>query len=122
MKNRSQALGRRGEEQAAKYLQSNGYKILEQNYRTPYGEIDIIAKEENVIVFVEVKTRSSRAFGFPEESITQEKKAHLQNSALFYLQDIPMPDSDWRIDVISIRRSNANDTEIVHFENAITGT
>jgi putative endonuclease len=105
--------------------------VLERNVRTPYGEIDIIARQEfqnldsssgasQVIVFIEVKTRSTRAFGPPEGSITQRKQEHMLAAAQSYLQEHPELDGDWRIDVIAIARYRPErKVEIYHFENAV---
>jgi putative endonuclease len=113
-------LGRWGESQAAAYLAGKGYLILDSNARTDYGEIDLIASQDSVTVFVEVKTRSSTSFGLPEESITPRKQAHLLAAAQAYLQDHPELDADWRVDVISIlRKGKGGKPEIAHFENAI---
>jgi len=89
------------------------------NYHTPYGEIDIIGKKGDILLFCEVKTRTSQKFGFPEESITAKKKNALINSSLFYLQENDLLDSLWRIDVIAIFKEGHTD----HYdwiENAIT--
>jgi putative endonuclease len=118
-----QILGRWGENLAADYLQQRGYAILAQNVRTPYGELDLVARQETagsrVTVFVEVKTRRSDAFGLPETAITPQKQAHLLAAAQSFLQTHPELDGDWRIDVMAIRRTTARDVEIVHFENAV---
>ena len=121
MRNRKQALGRWGETQAIVFLSQKGYQIVEQNVRTPYGEIDIIVLKDDVLVFVEVKTRSTGLFGLPEASITWEKQEHMLNSAIAYLQEHPDWESDWRIDVIAIQRRKSGESQIIHFENAITG-
>jgi putative endonuclease len=127
-----QALGRWGERQAAAYLQAQGYAILAHNARTAYGEIDLVARLETdaqtsagkppapLVVFVEVKTRSSRAYGLPEEAITAQKQAHMLASAQAYLQEHPELVGDWRIDVIAVQRySGGQAPQITHFENAI---
>ena len=116
-----QALGRWGETLAADYLTQKGYAILERNFRTPYGEIDLIADEGNSLVFVEVKTRSTDAYGLPEAAITPQKRQHLIAAAQAYLQATSHPGVNWRIDVIAIRKlKSAVAPEIYHFENAIT--
>lgn len=118
---RRQNLGRWGEAQAAEYLVEKGYEILSQNFRTRYGEIDIVARIENQLVFVEVKTRSSTSLGAPEISVTVQKQQHLIASAQAYLQAKPDCQDDWRIDVIAIRRGGRDEgLEIVHFENALS--
>ncbi len=115
-----QTLGRWGESRAAEYLTRRGYTIIERNVRTRYGEIDIVARQAEVAVFVEVKTRSSTAYGYPEESITQKKRAHLIASAQAYLQTHPELETDWRIDVIAIHRPHSSRApQITHFENAV---
>jgi putative endonuclease len=90
------------------------------NYHTPYGEIDIIGKTQDQIVFCEVKTRTSRKFGYPEESITQKKKSALINSAMHYLQEHDQLNCVWRIDVISILKESC-EFRYEWIENAITG-
>ncbi len=113
-------LGSWGEAYAAQYLTEKGYSILERNARTSYGEIDLIAEHLGVIVFVEVKPRTSKRFGYPEESVTSSKQAHLLASAQAYLQSHPHLDGDWRIDVIAIERRAAKDQPVIaHFEKAV---
>jgi putative endonuclease len=127
-----QALGRWGEARAAEYLAARGYAILERNARTPYGEIDLVVRVEEdarasdppgptpITVFVEVKTRSSKTFGFPEESVTLRKQAHLLAAAQSYIQEHPELEGDWRIDVIAIQRDRSKARPVItHFENAI---
>lgn len=113
-------LGRWGEQLAEKFLQQQGYKILNRNFRTPYGEIDLIARKACVLVFVEVKTRSSNSFGNPEEAVTASKLTHIIESAESYLQEYPELEQDWQIDVIAIRKISGQHPEIVHFENVIS--
>ena len=115
-----QALGRWGEAIAAEFLENQGYFIIERNRRTPYGEIDLVAQDGAVLVFVEVKTRTSDAFGFPEESITSQKREHLISAAQAILQSMSNRPNLWRIDVIAIRKVKfAERPEIVHFKNAV---
>ncbi len=125
-----QKLGKWGEELAVEYLIERGYSIMGQNVRTPYGEIDVIAQQQEppcgesppraVVVFVEVKTRSSTAYGFPEEAVTREKRAHMLAAAQGYLQIHPELLDGWRIDVIAIQRSGSKSApEITHFENVL---
>jgi putative endonuclease len=118
--NEKQSLGRWGERLAADYLKKHGFTILEQNTRTPYGEIDLIACKAGVTVFIEVKTRKSTSFGQPEESVNQRKQLHLLNSAQHYIQEHPELEGAWRIDVIAIRRfRDGQSPQITHFENAV---
>jgi putative endonuclease len=115
-------LGRWGEQEAASYLTGQGYEILERNHRTPHGELDLIARlpAANTIVFVEVKTRSTRTFGYPEASVDAGKQAHLLNAAQYYIQQHPDLTCNWRIDVIAIQRARqGGPAQITHFENAL---
>jgi len=110
-------LGKWGEQQAASFLEGKGYQIIEQNVRTPYGEIDLIAKNSGALVFVEVKTRRSTAYGHPEEAVTDLKRSHMIDSAESYLQEHPDCDGDWQIDVIAVLAKSGSQLEIQHFEN-----
>jgi len=119
MTNARQKLGRWGEDLAARFLTERGYTILEQNARNPYGEIDLVAQKGGTTTFVEVKTRTSKLFGYPEEAITPKKQEHLLASALHYLQTHPELGEDWQIDVVAIRKWRNEPPEIVHFENCV---
>jgi putative endonuclease len=90
-----------GENEAEKYLVGQGLEIIERNFHTREGEIDIIAKDENDVVFIEVKTRTNLNFGFPEEAVTEEKLDHLISAAESYLQK-HQEITSWRMDVLSI--------------------
>lgn len=121
-----QELGRWGEAHAADYLLQQGYTVIARNVRTPYGEIDLIVQQfskitedEAITVFVEVKTRTSKTFGYPEEAITPRKQLHLVSAAQHYLQEHPDLDKNWRIDVIAIERYPERSPIINHFENAL---
>lgn len=117
---RQQRVGRWGERLASERLKAEGYEILASNVHTPYGELDLVARKQGVIAFVEVKTRSSDAFGLPEEAITAQKRSHLIQSAQAYLQSHPELDEDWRVDVIAIRiLPDEEQPQIVWYENAI---
>jgi putative endonuclease len=109
-----------GEKLAGDFLSQNGYHILETNYRCPEGEIDIIAKHGDTLVFVEVRTKMSRQFGSPEESITPAKMKRLMAVASHYGQNHNnLPDS-WRIDVIAIElNQNGQVSRIELVENAV---
>ena len=122
MKTDSQALGRWGEEQAARFLTERGYSILERNVRTPYGEIDLIARQaDGMLIFVEVKARASELYGQPEVSVTPKKKQHLLAAIQTYLQTHPELGENCRCDVIAIRRRSPGEPpEITHFENAVS--
>ncbi len=93
--------GKCGEDFAAHYLKLHGYKILERNYKNKIGEIDIIAKRKNTLVFVEVKTRKSNEFGTPAQAVTYYKKQKIVNTARYYLAKNPT-DLDISFDVIEV--------------------
>ena len=95
-------LGFRGEDLAVNFLKKEKYKIIERNFLTRYGEIDIIARKANIIVFVEVKTRSSPEFAQPWEAVGFRKRKNLKAAAKIYLQQHPTPECEFRFDVISI--------------------
>lgn len=121
MRHTNRSVGHLGENKAADYLINHGYLILARNVRTPYGEIDLIAKRDMVTVFVEVKTRTTNRFGPPEASITPKKREHMIASSQAYLQAHPELDGDWRLDVIAIKVDRDDKvTSLVHFENAIS--
>jgi len=109
-----------GEKLAQNYLKKQGYRILETNYRCPHGEVDIIARHKDFLVFIEVRTKKSLDFGSPEESITPVKKERLRATALHYRQthnDIPPL---WRIDAVAIELDQkGKPSRIELFENAI---
>lgn len=109
-------LGKKGEDLAIKFLKENGYEILNRNLTTPFGEVDIIAKDSSTIVFIEVKTRSSNSFGEPFESVNHSKQERLKKIALFYLKGIKK-DLPIRFDVMSILYKNGK-AEINHIINA----
>jgi putative endonuclease len=116
-----QSLGRWGETQAANYLSSHGYRIIAQNFRTPYGEIDIIAQGPDLTIFVEVKTRQSPSLGPPEIAITPKKRAHLKACAEYYIADHPECDTAWRIDVLAVQKTiSGAGYSIQHFQNVDT--
>jgi len=116
----NRATGQWGEAVASEYLTDHGYNILDRNVHTPHGEIDLVARQGSVTVFVEVKTRTSTRFGYPESAITEKKRAHMLAASQAYLQMHPELEGECRLDVIAIehdRRINA--TSVVHFENAV---
>lgn len=96
-------LGKEGEDFAAKLLKKDGYKIKERNYRSPAGEIDIIATEGDTIAFVEVKTRSNKSFGTPEEAVNIRKQQQIIKAAMHYLQQsAKVEERPARFDVVSV--------------------
>ena len=109
-----------GEKLAGDFLRERGYEILEANYRSPYGEIDLIARHKGYLVFVEVRTKKSREFGSPEESITQTKKEHLTATAWHYLESQESPPQLWRIDAVAVELDRQNQPlRIEIIENAV---
>ena len=108
-------LGREGELIAAAYLESQGYRIRSYNYRAKRGEIDLIAEKAGILVFVEVKARSSRSHGFPEEAVSEKKAQMLAQTAQHYIEE-----SNWqqdiRFDILSIELEPP--FTIGHFEDA----
>ena len=95
-------LGRSGEDRAATYLADQGYVVLERNYRAPHGEIDLIAMENGMVVFVEVKTRTTNAYGAPELAVNPRKQEHMVRAALGYLKFKKLHQMPCRFDVVAI--------------------
>ncbi len=98
--------GFEGEQLAAKFLKANGYRILEKNYRTKSGEIDIIARKNKSIVFIEVKTRTTDNFGTPVEAVDRRKLAKLEIVASQYIQKKKIEEPAYRFEVVSITKIN----------------
>jgi putative endonuclease len=94
--------GRSGEEQARHFLASQGYSIVETNYRVSRGEIDIIARHRSDIVFIEVKTRRDGKCGTPAEAVSWRKRRQIRNLAMLYLQRKGLTDIPYRFDVVAI--------------------
>ncbi|MCD9016434.1 YraN family protein [Parachryseolinea silvisoli] len=109
-------IGKRGEQLAATFLEKKGYQILVRNYRASYTEIDLIVKRDNWIIFVEVKTRSSTAFGEPEQAVSALKARHIFRAAEHYIYS-----TNWqghvRFDVVAVKLGF--EPAIDHFEDAI---
>ncbi|MCH9016779.1 MAG: YraN family protein [Chloroflexi bacterium] len=113
-------LGRWGEDHARRYLEGKGYTVSATNYRSRWGEVDIVSRLGEELVFVEVKTRRGVAFGTPEESITAAKSQRLIATAQDYLQKNGLEQSRWRIDLISIHLDETGKLlEVNHLENAV---
>ena len=107
-----------GEDEAARFLKKNGYLVLERNYATALGEIDIIAKKNGVIIFIEVKSRTSPLFGPPQHKITKKKRLSVLRAALIYLKANGLLDKDARIDVIAVNFDKKGPERIELIENA----
>jgi putative endonuclease len=117
-----QGLGRRGEQLAAERLAGLGYEVVARNFRCPAGEIDLVARQADTWVFVEVRTRRGTSFGTPEESITPRKRQHLIASAQHYLLAHQLEDVPWRIDAVAVALSPRGKLLRVDvIENAVTG-
>lgn len=122
MATRSQ-VGAWGEAIAAKYLTDHGFALLDRNWRHGHGELDLIAERGGDIVFVEVRTRRTHAFGAPEETLTPRKRAKLIATAQAYLETHALEDAQWQIDVIVIDLDARNVvTRLDHIECAIEMT
>jgi len=110
-----------GEKLAKDFLKKKGYRITETNYRCPEGEIDIVAKHSDYLVFVEVRTKTSREFGSPEESITPAKKERMKATAAHYQQTHHNLPSLWRIDVVAVElNQKGKPSRIELIENAVS--
>ena len=114
------ALGAWGEEQAVHYLEKLGMKILERNYRTPVGEIDIVARQRKLLVFVEVKTRRSNAFGTPQEAVGPRKQQQIIRTAQWYLQNLGETRLQPRFDVVAVLGRGNGAAEITHLVDAFS--
>jgi len=106
-------LGREGEDRAAQFLTSQGYRILERNYSTRSGEIDLIALHQGVVVFVEVKTRTNNAFGAPELAVDARKQRKMIKAALGYIKLKNLHQVPCRFDVVAISAADAQGVELI---------
>jgi putative endonuclease len=116
-------LGDRGERFAVRHLKRAGMKIVARNYRNRFGEIDIIARDGQSLVFVEVKTRKSNAAGTPLEAVDETKQAKIIQVAEAYLKQRPLADRSVRFDVIGIvwnQDEPASQPELTHVRHAFT--
>ncbi len=118
-----QQVGQRGEQAARDYLEQEGYSIIETNYRCKLGEIDIIAQDGEMIVIVEVRTKTGLTFGRPEESINREKARKLHRLALQYIQSNYHREVSSRIDLVAvmIEKSSGLVKDIKHIKNILAG-
>ncbi len=115
--------GAQGEEIAAGFLIKEGYQIIQRNYRTVLGEIDIVAREGESLVFVEVKARSGDQFGPPQAAVDLRKQAKMSRVALVYLKQKRIDSCDCRFDVVAVVKS-AGGVQVELFRNAfeLSGT
>ena len=100
-------LGKEGEDEATKYIEKQGYQIIQRNFRCKQGEIDIIAKDNVEYVFIEVKTRQNKNYGMPCEAVNEKKQKHIWNAAKYYLHIHKLENKYIRFDVIEVyKRKN----------------
>lgn len=112
------AFGEQAEDAARRYLRKNGYRILERNYTSRFGEIDIIARKLDTISFVEVKARTNTDFGAPSIFVTPQKQTKIKKTALFFVSEVKFNDLNYRFDVISIVKKENGCFEIEFIEGA----
>jgi len=111
------ALGKAGEDIAFKRVKKLGYKCIERNYRCALGEIDLIARHGNCLVFIEIKTRKGRDTVYAKEAVTYKKKKQISKAALYYLKEHDCCDAKSRFDVVAVSINNGKpDIEVI--ENA----
>ena len=111
-------LGDKGEMIAADYLHRENFQLLDRQFHTRFGELDIVALKTDMVIFVEVKTRTSDRFGLPEASMTATKIERIENAGLIWLKEHPDAPDDWRIDVISIFLDHQDQVlNLQHFKN-----
>lgn len=113
------SLGAWGERIAADYLLSKGYHIIAANYRTNFGEIDLVCRMEDIWCFVEVKTRRNKKYGYGYQSVTPKKQKHMVLAAQTYLNQNGLNDVPVRFDVVSIDWINGSEYKIELIQNAI---
>jgi putative endonuclease len=111
-------LGERGENEACNYLKKMGYQIVEKDFRCKIGQIDIIARDDNTLCFVEVKCRSSYSFGKPEEAITWRKKQRIKKISEYYMLRKRITNADIRYDAVTIYEPNNDKRQISLIKNA----
>ncbi|MCS7206628.1 MAG: YraN family protein [Dehalococcoidia bacterium] len=114
------ALGQRSEHLARRFLEAQGWSTYARNYRTPWGEIDLVMWDGAVLVLVEVRARRSRAFGSPEESLTHRKRMHLLRSAQQVVHDLGFS-GDWRVDLVTVSWEKGTPPILTHFPAILEG-
>lgn len=112
------AIGKFGEDEATKYLENQGYKILDRNFNCKRGEIDIIALDKKEIVFIEIKSRTNSQYGLPAEAVTKKKIEHIIKTAEYYLYVRNLQKEPVRIDVIEVYVHN-NQIKINHLKQVV---
>lgn len=111
-------VGSGGEAVAAGYMKKLGHKVLARNFRCPAGEIDLVCEKKRKIVFVEVKSRTSKDFGEPEEAVTEAKKRKILKVAEWYLAENCLEGREVRLDVISVLYGGGGKPKITYFPGA----
>jgi putative endonuclease len=111
--------GELGEAIAARYVERAGMTLLARNYRGPHGEIDLVARDGEELVFVEVRTRRSAEFGSPEESLTQRKRGTMVACALAYLEEHGGRGDPWRIDLVAVELAGNRLLRVDHYKHAL---
>lgn len=117
MSTKKQQIGEWGEKEASAFLSNLGYEIIARNVRTPRGEIDILAKLEDVTVFIEVRTLTSNRIAHPEETISRQKQSHMLAAVEDYTQLHGI--DHWQIDAIAVEGKPGSKPLITHFENVL---
>ena len=113
-------LGPKGERLAARFLKKLGYKILRRNWTSKFGEIDLIVRDGDEVVFVEVKTRTSRTWGDPESAVTPSKRRKLSRTSVDFVERNRLRDYPLRFDVVSVVIPETGTPEFEHFKDAFT--
>jgi len=113
-------LGVRGEALAWNFLRKQGYEIVEKNYRTRLGEIDVVARKQGTLVFIEVKTRRNHRFGLPEEAVDWKKRRKLARVAESFLQTRKLENTPSRFDILSLTWDGVGEPEFVLLEDAFS--
>lgn len=117
----TRTVGYKAEERAAEFLKGKGYQILAKNFTIRGGEVDLVARDGNILVFVEVKMRSNTAFGSALESITPWKIQALQKTALFYIRRVGWNDRPYRFDLVTMDKNLDGTFEFGLMKNIISG-
>ncbi|WP_367925797.1 YraN family protein [uncultured Ruthenibacterium sp.] len=117
---RKDVLGAWGESMAARYYRNRGYRLLDKRYRTRFGEIDLIAEKKGMLVFIEVKTRSSNQIAQPREAVTKDKQRRIILTAQNFLQKYDFSDFLVRFDVVEVIPDAQGRAQISCFENAFS--
>ena len=118
----NRSVGILGEEAALKFFKSDGYRVLERNYRVSCGEIDLILEKERELVFVEVKARRSSRYGLPQEAVVSTKQQRIMRAAQWYVQNKRLYDRVMRFDVLAVMFKEGGGYEINHIPFAFDAT